>query len=238
MPRINADLHLVALFKLSDRRCCHLVHHILLHGSRRVEGGACDEAVGRIVSMTSYVAASLTTNLHGDAVDIEFLALRTSNGKLYILVGRVIFSSHPCAILAGAHQQAVRRSVAIFHHTLNLGSSSSCIAVNYSIVIAGQGPCGSEGVAASQLDAVDGDSSLDGLLTQRGGDGTCHNANGSNGYLGIEGLDKCAALVAHLQRVLPVLLVGRKLDALSGTDGDGAFGRLQTQTAQRQFLGG
>ena len=51
--------------------------------------------------MAAHTIAAATTHLHGYVVDVQLCAVRGSNGKLHILVGRIVLSLHPCAAIAG-----------------------------------------------------------------------------------------------------------------------------------------
>ena len=99
--------------------------------------------------MAMHTAAISAANLHADAADVEFLALRTCNSKLHILVRRVVLCLHPCATFAGADQQTILGGITMLHHSCYLSSCCCGIAINNGIVIAGQRPGSSKRIATT-----------------------------------------------------------------------------------------
>ena len=186
--------------------------------------------------MAPYIAAALTANLHGDTVDIQFLALRTSYRKLYILVWRVVFSSHPCSAFTGTYQQAVSSGVAILHHTFHLCRSSSSITIYDSIVVSRQSPGSSEWVSPTQLDSIHRNAGSCLLLAHCGSNSTFELASSSGSNLSIEGLDDRSTLIAYLKGICPVLLVSRKLYAFRSRDSNSTSSRIESQATKCQFF--
>ena len=187
--------------------------------------------------MATHAITSVATNLHGDVVNVKFLAVRGCYCKLHILVGRVILGLHPCAALTGADHQTLLAVITILYHPFHFCIGSSGIAIDKSIVVTGQCPCGGKGDSATQLYGIHRYVGYSSFVAQHSSHRTIEHTSGSSSHLGIEGLDECAALVADLQRFLPVLFVGRQQDALRGRDGNGACCRFETQSAECQFLG-
>ena len=101
--------------------------------------------------MAMHTAATFSANLHADAADVEFLALRTCNSELNILIRRIVFCCRPCATFTSAYQQAIGCIITILHHSLYLSSSCCGIAINNSTLIAGQRPGSSKRIATTQL---------------------------------------------------------------------------------------
>ena len=80
----------------------------------------------------------MTTHLHGDVVDVEFLAVRGSDSELHILVRRLVDEFRPGTAFSCADHDTLLSVIAIFHQSLNFGGSGGGTAVYHSIVIAGQ----------------------------------------------------------------------------------------------------
>ena len=198
VPRIDANLQLVALLQLDNRSDIHIVHHTAGHRSRRINGSTRHKAVGRIIDMALHSAASVSTNLHCNVVDVQLGSVRTSHGELHILVGGVVLSLHPGTALTGADHQAFLSVVAILHHTLYL--SVSCIGqtVNSGFVIAGQRPCNGKRSTATQFNGIHRYIGNNLLATECSSHGTVEHANSSSSHLGIEGLDNRSALITYL----------------------------------------
>ena len=99
--------------------------------------------------MASHTISTTSANLHGDMVDVEFLAVRGCDGKLHILVGRVILCFYPGTTVAGADHQPILPVVTILCHAIYFGIGGSRVTIDNGIVITGQCPCGGEGLAST-----------------------------------------------------------------------------------------
>ena len=149
--------------------------------------------------MTLQRTATLCLDFHGNIVDVEFLALRSSHRELHILIGGVVNAgSSPCTRTSGrCYQCAKAINIAVSLQSFVFYCCCCSIAVDGSLRFIGiiQCPCSRKRVATAQLNAIDGDSSIDRLRAYRCSNGTIEGTGSRDIHFGIERLDERAVLV-------------------------------------------
>ena len=192
-PRIDADEQLLALFYLDNILALYFVPSASQRCIGRENGLACHKAISRIINVTLECSTTLCLDIHSNAVDVQLLALRSSNGKLHILVLIVDGCCGPCASTARrSYQGTISIDISISLKTLVFNVCSSGITCNGSLCLVSivHGPTDGEGVATAQLNNLDSNGYVDTLVALCGSHRAVILTYSGQIHLGIKRLDE------------------------------------------------